>query len=165
MTDLNQSTTPAPVADDFDISNFEVENTLTFQLKDAAENLMFTRHPTEKDEDGEPVKIPVTATVYGPGSVEHAKATAWRNSQQMQKLRKKGKFELSADETLELNAEYLARVTKEFSPNFRYSAAGGATGHDLHKAVFMNRKLGFIADQFGEKLGDWENFSKGSATN
>ncbi len=139
----------------FDITSLAVSETSTLHLKDAAGNLIFAP-PAE--EGGE--KRPVTVTVYGPGSAEHAKAVAKRSNRNIARLRKKGSVELSADDVAAEGAEFLAAITVRFD-NLDYK---GLTDHEMHKALYADRKLGFIADQVNEHIGDWENFTGGSAT-
>jgi hypothetical protein len=137
----------------FDIASMAVSETGELHLKDAEGNLLFC------DE-----KKPITVTLYGPGSREHAQAVAKRNTRQMERLRKKGKIQLSADDGLEEGVEFLADLTLRFSENFAYSPAATLTGRDFVKAVYAARPIGFIADQVHEHIGDWANFTKGSAT-
>lgn len=138
----------------FDITSVAVSETSTFQLRDASDNLLFA-----KAGDGEAAK-PVNVTVYGPGSKEHARAVAKRSSRHLARLRKKGGGDLSADDIASEGAEFLASITVGFD-NLTYK---GLTGHEMHKALYTDRSLGFIADQVNEHVGAWENFSKGSET-
>lgn len=139
----------------FDITSAASSSTATHQLKDAEDNLLFTQ-----EGDG---RVPVTVTVHGPGSREYKQAEARRSSRQVQRLQKRGKIDISADERIEEDAEFLARITVEFSPNFSYPPAGDATGYALFKAVYSDVSIGFIAEQVQEFAKDWANFSKGSA--
>ena len=114
----------------------------------------------DQDAEGRPDKEkPVTVELYGPGSREHGQATAKRSNRNIQRLRKKGSVELSADDIATEGAEYLAAITVGFT-NLEY---GGLTGDKMHKALYADRTLGFIADQVNEHIGDWENFTGGSA--
>ena len=49
----------------------------------------------------------------------------------------------------------------------RGPADGGARGYlqgeALHLAVYADKTIGFIAEQVGAHLGNWANFTKGSA--
>jgi len=139
-----------------DITKYAVSETSTLHLKDAAGNLLFEKDAEGRDDPSKPVEV----ELYGPGSKEHAQANAKRSSRNIQRLRKKGNMELSADDMATEGAEYLAAITKGFN-NLEYP---GKTGVEMFKAVYSNRQLGFIADQVQEHIGDWENFTKGSAT-
>lgn len=144
------------MSDDFDISTLAVEDTSTFQLRDASGAPVFTR-PT----DGSAPK-PVTVTIYGPGSDEYAEAVASRASRNMQRARKGKGRDLSADEIRREGAMFLADITSGFG-NLRYKAST-ATGRELHMAIYRDRRIGFIADFVNEKIGDWESFLGNSPT-
>lgn len=102
---------------------------------------------------------PQTITVYGPGSKPYAKAQAAQNNRMVDKLKKKGKTDQSAEDKAREQAEFLAGCTKEMSPNIEYD---GLAGEALFKAVYSDATIGFIAEQVGKYLGDWGNFTKGS---
>ncbi len=139
----------------FDITKLAVADTSTFQLRDAADNFIFA--PAEGK--GEP--LPVTVTVFGPGSKEHAKAVAKRSNRNIQRLRKKGNVELSSDDIATEGAEFLSSITVKFD-NLEYK---GLAGDEMHKAIYADRHLGFIADQVNEHIGSWDNFLAGSEAN
>jgi hypothetical protein len=140
-----------------DITSKRVNLTGVLQLKDAEDNLMFS-------DGADGAKIPVTVTLFSPGSREYAQAGAKRSNRNLERLRKKGKVKIGADDTLAEGAEYLADITSHFSDNFAFPPAEGSSGRELHLAVYGDREIGFIADQVAEYVGDWANFSKGSAT-
>lgn len=102
---------------------------------------------------------PQTVTVYGPGSKPYAKAQAAQSNRMVDRLRKKGKTDQSAEDKAREQAEFLAGCTKEMSPNIEYD---GLTGEALFKAVYSDVSIGFIAEQVAKHLGDWANFTKGS---
>jgi hypothetical protein len=135
-----------------DILQHAVEETAVLHLKNAADQLLYD----EKEQ-------PVTVTVYGPGSKPYAKAQAARMNRYVERTRRKGRIELSADDQVRETAEFLAACTVEFSPNFKY---GDSTleGEALFRAVYGDKKIGFIAEQVNAHLTDWANFTKGSAT-
>lgn len=126
----------------------------TLHLKDASDNLLFAEIGPKKE------KVPVTVTVFGPGSREFQQAQAKVNSRAVRRLQKKGKFEQSADEKLAEQAEYLADITQGFS-NVEYD---GKAGRDLALAVYSDPAIGFIGDQVAEHIKDWGNFSPASST-
>lgn len=102
-------------------------------------------------------------TVYGPGSDPYAKAEAKRQNRLLERLRRKGKAEMSADEQRGEQAEFLAAITVSFN-GFDYPPAGEASGKDLFRALYMDRSVGFITDQLQKFVGDWGNFTGSSAT-
>lgn len=132
-----------------DIRKFAVEETGVLELLDAADEPMI-------GEDGKPMTI----TGYGPGSKQYAKAQAAQQNRMIDKLKRKGKTDQSAEDKVREQAEFLAGCTKEFSSNITYESL---TGEALHKAVYSDAGIGFIAEQFGKWLGEWGNFTKGSS--
>lgn len=102
-------------------------------------------------------------TLYGPGSDPFAKAEAKRQNRLLERLRRKGKSEMSPEEQRAEQAEFLASITVSFN-HFGYPPAGDATGKDLFRALYMDRKVGFITDQVQRFVGDWGNFTPSSPT-
>jgi hypothetical protein len=131
-----------------DIRTFAVEETSVIALVDSNEAPM-------RGEDGQPMTI----TVYGPGSKPYARAQAAQSNRMIDKLKKKGKMDQSAEEKAREQAEFLAGCTKEFSANIE---CDGLKGEALHKAVYADTSIGFIAEQVAKHIGEWGNFSKGS---
>ena len=132
-----------------DIRNLAVEETAVLHIRDASDELVYT-------EDGKAVEI----VVYGPGSKPFAKAQAAQSNRMLEKLRKKGKTEQSAQEQAEETADFLAACTKEF----RNIELDKLQGEALFKAVYADRSIGFIADQVNKYIGEWGNFSKPAQT-
>lgn len=116
-------------------------------LRDSSDEVMVT--PEGKE---------VAIIVYGPGSKPFAKAQAAQNSRMLDKLRRKGKVEQTAEQKTAEAAEFLTDCTKEFE-NIEYDAL---SGRELFRAVYSDITLGFIADQVAKFIGDWANFTKGS---
>jgi hypothetical protein len=132
------------------IRQFEVEETAVVELNTAADEPMI-------GEDGKPMTI----TVYGPGSKQHAAAQAVSQNRMFDRMRKKGKVEQTADEKARENVDFLVACTKEFSANIQVD---DLKGEELYRAVYGNRKLGFIGDQVAKVLGEWGSFTKASHT-
>jgi hypothetical protein len=131
-----------------DIRKFAVEETSLLPLRDGADEPLL-------GED----KIQMTVTLFGPGSKPYAKAQAAQQNRMIDKLKRKGKTEQSAEDKAREQAEFLAACTKEFSANIEYD---GLAGEALFKAIYADTTIGFIAEQVGKHLGDWANFTKGS---
>ena len=136
-----------------DIRKFAVEETSVITLNDAADAPMV-------GEDGKPM----TVTLYGPGSKHYARAQAAQTNRMIDKLKRKGKSDETDEQKRREQAEFLAACTKEFSPNIEYPNGDGKslTGEALHKAVYAELSIGFIAEQVGKHLGEWSNFKTGS---
>jgi len=131
-----------------DIKQFAVAETGTVELVDAADA------PLMGDDDKQ-----MTITVYGPGSKTFARAQALQSNRMLDRLKRKGKADQTAEEKAKEQAEFLAAVTKEFSPNIEYD---GLAGEALYKAVYSDISIGFIAEQVAKHLQDWGNFRTGS---
>lgn len=131
-----------------DIKKFAVEETGILHLRGADDEPLM-------GEDGKPMTI----TLYGPGSKQHARAQSAQQNRLVDKLKRKGKTDQTAEQRAREQAEFLAACTKEFSSNIEYD---GLTGDELFRAVYADESIGFIADQAAKHLGDWANFSKAS---
>lgn len=134
-----------------DIRKFAVEPTGRLHLRDANDELMYA--------DGDLSK-PMVINGYGPGSKNYANAQAGQQNRMIDKLKSKGKANQTAEQKANEVAEFLADCTVSFE-NIEH---GGLTGRDLSMAVYSDISIGFVAEQFNKWLGDWGNFSKGSAT-
>jgi hypothetical protein len=116
-------------------------------LETADINLDLTNGEPMVDEKGNRCSI----TVYGPGSKEYQKAQANKNRQLMEAMRKKGNRNI---DQRALDAEMLAAVTVSFN-NFTY---GELKGRAMIEAAYRDPAIGWMAEQVGAALGDWETF-------
>ena len=132
-----------------DIRTKAVSATSRLHLRDAADELMV--------DNGKEVAV----NLYGPGSKQFAKAQAAQQNRMLDKLKRKGKTDQTAEQKQVEQAEFLAECTESFE-NLELD---GLTGHALAMAVYSDITIGFIADQVAKHIGDWSNFSKPSATN
>lgn len=140
-----------------DLKKFAVEETGVLAL----------RGPDRKPLIGED-KLPMTVTLYGPGSKQYAIAQAVKQNSLFAKMMKgepAGAALSEEDEAIAAqkkaleDAEFLARVTKEFSSNVEYE---GLKGRELAKAIYADASIGFIAEDVTKHLAGWSNFYKGS---
>ena len=132
-----------------DLRTFAVEETGVLHLVSASDEPLH-------DAEGKPL----TVTLYGPGSRHYARAQAVQQNRMIDKLKRKGASNQTAEEKAREQAEFFAMCTKEFSANIEYE---GLSGDALFKAVYSDTSIGFIAEQVGKYLGDWSNFTKGSS--
>ncbi len=140
-----------------DIRKFAVEETAVLHLKDANDELMYADGADGQPDTNKPMRI----KLYGPGSKKNAKVQAANNNKLFTRLKKKGKEDRSADEIAQESVETLAALTHSFE-NIGYD---GLAGEALHRAVYQDTSIGFIAAQVNAYLNDWANFTKVSATN
>ena len=134
-----------------DIRKYKVEQTSRLDLLDAGGKQMYADKA-----DGTPDETkPMVAVVYGPGSKIHAEASQERSNRMIDKLKKKGKTDTTEADERKQTAIFLAKCTQSFE-NVTYD---DLEGKKLFEAVYADREIGFIAEQVGKHLGDWENFS------
>jgi len=135
-----------------DIRKFAVEQTATLHLRDADDELMYA--------DGDKAK-PVILRMYGPGSKKYAEAQARQSNRLMDKLKRKGKSDQTAEQRAGESAEFLADCTQG-GENLEY---GELTGREMLIAIYADESIGFIADQAAKFINDWANFTKPSQQN
>lgn len=133
-----------------DIRTKAVKPTGRLHLRDAADEPMFT--PEGKE---------VAVNVYGPGSKQYAKAQAAQQNRMIDKMKRKGKTDQTAEQKAAEQAEFLRDCTESFEHLTYEDLTGSALAH----AVYADQSIGFIADQVAKYIGDWSNFSQPSATN
>jgi hypothetical protein len=135
-----------------DLRSVAVEETAFLHLRSSKGDLLYEAGDASK---------PVGITMYSPGTKIHARAQAAKNSRLMERMKKRGKVDMSAEEAAEENATFLAAVTKEF----HFIERDELKDEALFKAVYSDVSHGFIAEQAASFQADWGNFSKGSPTN
>jgi hypothetical protein len=135
-----------------DIKKFAVQPTSRLHLRDASDELMFADDAKTQ---------PIAVNLYGPGSKQYAKAQAAKNNRILDKLKRKGKTDQSADEQAAEVAEFLADCVASWE-NLEYDQL---TGRALSIAVFSDVSIGFIADQTSKYVSEWSNFTNRSMPN
>lgn len=138
------------------IRKHAVEQTSVLHLHDANDDPMYA-----EGDGGKPDKSkPMTVTLYGPGSKQHARATAAQNNRMVDQLKRKGKTSQTAEQRRDEQAQFLSACTVRFD-NVTYETDTGAKleGDALAKAIYSDPEIGFIVDQVAKHLGDWSNFS------
>lgn len=138
----------------FDITSFDSTDTSFMHLKSPI------------DEEPIMVKVgeakqPVGITFHSPGSPAYEAAVSRRTNRSLH--RSKRKIDVTADLLRSDTVTFLTDCTVSFD-NLVYPPAGDATGEDLFKALYSDRKYGWVIEQANAHLGDWASFTKGSAT-
>jgi len=128
----------------FEITNLAAKDTFTLELLNGNDEPLF-------DGEGKPISV----TVYGPGSKAYQKAQAARTQRMLDRMAKKGKIKLSAEEQQRENAEFLAACTVSFN-GWAYK---GKADPEAFEAAYNDPSIGFIAEQVGKAIGDWANFT------
>ncbi len=104
----------------------------------------------------------LSITVYGPGTKVYQRAQQRQQNQLMDKIKKRGKMDQTAEEKLAEQADFLAACTVSFN-GFAYPPADGLEGQDLFRKAYADPSIGFIASQVAAYINDWANFTKSSA--
>ncbi len=135
-----------------DILTQAVSDTAIIHVKDAAGEPLY---------DGEK---PVRIHIYGPGSKAFAAVEARQSARAVKRMQDNdGRVTIAPhEERLAVTAEDLAAITARFE-HLSYGDSG-LEGDALHRAVYADPKLGFIARQVSKAVADWGNFKPGSAT-
>jgi hypothetical protein len=128
----------------FEITTLAAKDTFTLDLVSASDEPLI-------DADGKRLSV----TVYGPGSKTYQKANAERTQRMIDRMAKRGKVKLSAEEQQRENAAFLAACTVSFNG---WAYRGDNTAFE---AAYSDPAIGFIADQVAKAVGDWANFSNG----
>lgn len=135
-----------------DIRKYAVEPTSRLHLRDANDNLMYADDANT---------LPIAVNLYGPGSKQYARAQSAQNNRMIDKLKRKGKLDQTADQSAAEKAEFLADCTESWE-NMEYDKL---TDSALSIAVYTDVSIGFIADQVAKHINDWANFTRPSVTN
>lgn len=129
------------------LSDFEIETTGRLHLRDAKDELMYAA-------DGSAVAV----VVHSSGSMNHLRATTKLNNRMIDKMKRKGKADATAEQNIGDTAEFLADCTVSFE-NVEYK---GLAGRELAVAVYSEPRLCFIAEQVNVYLRETANFTKPS---
>lgn len=142
------------MTDLFDPTSIDTENTSFLHLKRPDTEELIYVGPAE-------AKAAVGITFHAPGSEAYEAATSRRTNRSL--TRSKRKIDLTADMLRTDTLDFLTDITVSFD-NLVYAPAGDATGPTLFKALYADRKRGWIVEQANAHLADWASFTKGSAT-
>jgi hypothetical protein len=104
----------------------------------------------------------LTITVYGPGTKVYQRAQQRQQNQLMDKIKKRGKMDQTAEEKLAEQADFLAACTVSFN-GFSYPPADGLEGQELFRKAYADPSIGFIAAQVAAHINDWANFTQSLA--
>lgn len=147
----------------FDISAIEVADTFDVVIEHPK-----TREPIliggqeVTDEAGETTTVggvAMSVTVYWPGSKQFRAARSAQNARNMKRARQRGgNLETTDDEDAADKAAFLSSCTVSLN-NFGYRGLD-PTSVDTFRALYLDRKMGWLTDQVNVKMGDWGNFTK-----
>lgn len=151
------------MTNDFDISTIEVDDTVDVILEHPKTKEPILVGGTEiADEDGGMTLVggvPMSVTVYGPGSKQFKAAKSAQSNRNMKRARASGgRVETTADEEAGDVAAFLATITVSLN-NFNYKGLP-SDSRDTFRAMYLDRKMGWITDQVNGQAGDWGRFTK-----
>lgn len=136
------------------LKKFALVATIAHQLRDGNDELMYA-----DGADGLPDETkPMMVHVYGPGTKLFAKARAAQSNRTMDRYKKKGKSDISAEDQTKETAEFLASVTDRFEN----ITVDDLVDKALFVAVYSDLELCFIPAQIDKLLSDTANFTKES---
>lgn len=101
-------------------------------------------------------KQPVGITFHAPGTQPYETASTKRTNRSL--VRSKRKIDLTADLLRSDTIDFLADITVSFD-HLGYPPAGEATGTDLFKALYGDRRFGWVIEQVNAHLADWASFT------
>jgi len=136
-----------------DIRKLAVEPTKKLHLRDASDQLIYA------DEEK---TLPVSVNLFGPGSKQYVRAKAAQSNRLMEKLKRKGKLDQTAEQNASETAEFLSACVESWE-NIEYGTV--TETESLSMAIFSDESIGFIADQVSKELNEWSNFTKPSTKN
>lgn len=138
------------------LKKFALVATVAHQLRDGNDELMFADGPDGKPDESKPM----IAHMFGPGTKKFANAKAAQANRNMDRYKKKGKSDLSAEDQTKDTAEFLAACTDRLENVEVDSLADKA----LFMAVYSDLELCFIPAQLDKLLSDTANFTVPSPT-
>lgn len=151
------------MTDAFDISTIEVEDTFDVILEHPKTKEPMLVGGTEvPDDDGGTTMVggvPMSVTVYGPGSKQFKAAKSAQSNRNMKRARASGgRVETTADEEAADVAAFLSTITVSLN-HFTYKGLA-PDSRDTFRAMYLDRKMGWITDQVNSQAGDWGRFTK-----
>lgn len=151
------------MAELFDIAEMEVADTFEVVIEHPKTGEPMLVGGTEvTDDDGETTivgGVPMSVTVYGPGSKAFRAARSAQSNRNMKRARQRGgKVETTDDEDAADTAAFLSSCTISLN-NFGYRGLD-PSNKETFRALYLDRKMGWLTDQVNKKMGDWGNFTK-----
>jgi hypothetical protein len=139
------------------LKKYAIDETTIHHLRDASDELMYA-----DGDDGQPdTNKPMRVKLYGPGSKIHAKAKAAANNRALDRFKKKGKSDMSAEDQAEETAKFLVACTHSME---NIDDDNGLKDAAMYHSIYTDLSLCFIPQQIDKVLGDTANFFKVAPT-
>lgn len=133
------------------LKKYGLKPTSVLHLLDGNDDPMFA-----DDADGKPdLNRPMKVRLFGPGTKQYAAAQAAQSNRNMERFKKKGKSDMTAEERVAETAKFLARCTD----GFENIEVDGLSGKDLFMSVYQDIELCFIPAQIEKFINDTANFT------
>lgn len=142
------------------LKKFALVPSIIHHLLDGDDKPMYAEMPPLPD--GKPdLSRPMLAHMFGPSTKQYAKARAAQSNRSMDRFKKKGKADQTADDQLTEQATFLAACTAKLE-NVEIDQLQGEA---LFMAAYTDPDVCFIPAQLDKLIGDTANFTKASQTN
>jgi hypothetical protein len=128
---------------------YQMVEASVLHLRDAGDALMYADGENGESDLNKPIRV----HLFGPGSKQYAKAQAAQQNRWIERLKRKGKVDETAEEKMREEAEFLAQVTHSFE-----------NIDDAPLDVYTDRLLSFIPKQVRAFVDETSNFTKASTT-
>lgn len=116
-----------------------------------------------EDENGEPDRTkPRRLHLCGPGSKQFARAQAAQSNRNLGRIQRKGKMELTAEETTRDSAEFLVEVTLGSENMEDLCSRPGLAPEDMLRDIYGNLGLTYIPKQAESFARNTANFKRPS---
>lgn len=138
------------------LKKYALVPTIIHHLLDGADNPMYADKPDGTPDESRPMR----AHMFGPGTKQYAKAQAAQSNRSMDRFKKKGKSNMTAEEQATERATFLAACTAQLEN----VEVDDLTGDALCMNVYTDEEQCFIPMQLDKLIGDTANFTKASQT-
>lgn len=139
------------------LKKYALAQTSVLHLRDGNDELMYADGADGKPDQSKPMRV----RLFGPGTKQHAAAKAAAGNRAMDRFKKKGKSDISAEDQVKETARFLVACTDAME-NIEYE---GLSGEAMYEAIYSDLSLIFIPQQIDKYLGDTANFTGPSPTN
>jgi len=133
------------------LKKYALQALSVLHLRDGNDDPMYADGPHGKPDLDRPMRV----HLYGPGTRQFAAARAEQSNRTMDRVKRKGKSDLSAEDQIKETATFLARCTARME-NVEYD---GLADNALHMAVYADLELCFIPAQIDKYISDTANFT------
>lgn len=139
------------------LKKYALAQTAVLHLRDGNDEPMYADGADGQPDQSRPMRV----CLFGPGTKQHAAAKAAAGNRAMDRFKKKGKSDTSAEEQVKETARFLVACTDSME-NVEYE---DLTGNAMYEAIYSDLSLLFIPQQIDKYLGDTANFTGSSPTN